>query len=384
MDLRQPDDSKNVFGPLVFEESQYSDLQSDVETQCLFCEDRFNLKLSLPMFLAHIFDVHSVVIEDVQNIDNLHEYVSYWHKKFQKNSLEQIIPSLSLDSTGQKYYLMSSLLKEDKEVRHKLKLDYAIKIQEYERNNKNFSRSCLMCKLEYEGPRPGYFEHLSSQHNLQLGNPQNLVFVDELINKIESKMTALQCIYCERTFPDRHVLKEHMRKKLHKRINPKNEEYDKYYIVNYLEENKTWKTIQKENDRYAVNKESEANADEEYSDWNEKEDLITCLFCKSKETDINVICLHMESDHDFSFVDVTKDLDYYQKVKLINYIRKQMHQNKCLYCDKKFNIILDLQMHLMEENHYKIPDLKIFDQPEFYFPTYENDAFLYLIDDVED
>ena len=44
---------------------------------------------------------------------------------------------------------------------------------------------------------------------------------------------SLICIFCEKKFKDRNVLKEHMRKKLHKRINPNNKEYDKYYIQNY-------------------------------------------------------------------------------------------------------------------------------------------------------
>lgn len=69
------DNSTNVFGPLVFEDNKYECLQQSdaTETKCLLCDDSFNLKLSLPMFLAHIFDVHSIVIEDVQNIDNLNE-----------------------------------------------------------------------------------------------------------------------------------------------------------------------------------------------------------------------------------------------------------------------------------------------------------------------
>ncbi|XP_056648253.1 zinc finger protein 277 isoform X1 [Diorhabda sublineata] len=381
MDFMKSERAKESFGPLVFEENR-CDLLQNVDTRCLLCEDEFNLQISLPMFLAHIFDVHNIVIEDVQNIANLHDYISYWQQKFKNTPIEQIIPSITFDSTNQKYFLMSNLLKEDKELRHNLKLEYALKVQEYERNDKSFIRFCLMCKLCYEGSRQGYLEHLSVQHNLQLGNPQNLVFVDELINTIESKMSNLQCIYCERIFTDRHVLKEHMRKKLHKRINPENEEYDRFYIVNYLEPNKSWKTIQKEDDRYAISR--EVNADEEYSDWNEKEDQIICLFCKAKETDINVICQHMEAEHGFSFTDVTKDLDFFQKVKLINYIRKQIHENRCSYCQLKFETFDDLEKHLTGENHYKIPHLKTFDQPEFYFPTYENDAFLYLIDDVED
>lgn len=102
------------------------------------------------------------------------------------------------------------------------------------------------------GTRHGYLGHLSTQHNLQLGNPQNLVFIEELIEKIDKTLLDLKCIYCEKLFPDRNILKEHMRKKIHKRINPSNIEYDKYYIVNYLEEDKDWQSIQKEDDRLAI------------------------------------------------------------------------------------------------------------------------------------
>jgi hypothetical protein len=38
---------------------------------------------------------------------------------------------------------------------------------------------------------------------------------------------AQACIYCEKTFKTRDVLKEHMRKKGHKKINPKNVAYDR-------------------------------------------------------------------------------------------------------------------------------------------------------------
>lgn len=45
---------------------------------------------------------------------------------------------------------------------------------------------------------------------------------------------SLQCLYCERTFRDRSLLKDHMRKKQHRRINPRNREYDQFYVINYL------------------------------------------------------------------------------------------------------------------------------------------------------
>lgn len=91
------------------------------------------------------------------------------------------------------------------------------------------------------GNRHSYIFHLSEQHNLQLGRPENLVFVDELIEKIAATFEALKCLYCKKTFPDMFTLKEHMRKKIHKRINKRNKSYDKYYVKNYLnlDENET-------------------------------------------------------------------------------------------------------------------------------------------------
>ena len=34
-----------------------------------------------------------------------------------------------------------------------------------------------------------------------------------------------------------------MRKKMHKRINPKNPVYDKFYVINYLELGKNWEAV---------------------------------------------------------------------------------------------------------------------------------------------
>lgn len=45
---------------------------------------------------------------------------------------------------------------------------------------------------------------------------------------------SLQCLYCEKTFRDKSTLRDHMRKKQHRRINPRNREYDQFYIINYL------------------------------------------------------------------------------------------------------------------------------------------------------
>ena len=39
-----------------------------------------------------------------------------------------------------------------------------------------------------------------------------------------------------------------MRKKQHKKINPRNTEYDRFYVINYLEAGQTWQDVMAEED----------------------------------------------------------------------------------------------------------------------------------------
>lgn len=47
-------------------------------------------------------------------------------------------------------------------------------------------------------------------------------------------IVSLQCLYCNGVFKDRSTLREHMRKKQHKKLNPQDKNYDKFYVINYL------------------------------------------------------------------------------------------------------------------------------------------------------
>ena len=87
---------------------------------------------------------------------------------------------------------------------------------------------------------------MNIDHNFNVGQPDNLVFINEFLDKIEAKLEQLVCLYCEKVFKSRDVLKEHMRKKGHKKLNPKNKMWDKYYLVNYLEFGKTWEDVARE------------------------------------------------------------------------------------------------------------------------------------------
>lgn len=72
----------------------------------------------------------------------------------------------------------------------------------------------------------------------------------------------------------------------------------------------------------------------------------------------------MEVTHGFDFASSTKRLDFYQKVKLVNYIRRQVHNKRCIVCDLSLETMEELRDHMNKEDHYKLPDVKIFDQPE--------------------
>ncbi len=91
-------------------------------------------------------------------------------------------------------------------------------------------------------------------HSFNIGRPDSLVYVDEFLALLrvchlfetinmhccllaciitQSLLGGLQCLYCERVFRDRTVLKSHMRKKKHYKISAHNKAFDHFYLVNY-------------------------------------------------------------------------------------------------------------------------------------------------------
>ena len=142
-------------------------------------------------------------------------------------------------------------------------------------------------------------------------------------------------------------MKEHMRKKGHKKINPRNVGYDKYYIVNYLEFGRSWKekdlddAIDEEmpngfisdDDDQGIPKQEHAmfhsfvtdlfflffSGDEnDWSDWRATGSGCgaICLFCPVNYMDVDELLTHMTSIHDFDFNTVrnSKRLNFYQQV----------------------------------------------------------------------
>ncbi|CAG0916661.1 unnamed protein product [Notodromas monacha] len=150
----------------------------------------------------------------------------------------------------------------------------------------------------------------------------------------ERRAKALQDYEEER---DRNVLKEHMRKKMHRKLNPKNKVYDKFYLVNYLELGKNWEDIAAEADE-------EYEEDQDWGDWVSDAPRMSCLFCSVVEPSGEALFSHMKDAHGFDFVSgaEVKRLAFHDKVKLVNYFRR------------------------------------------YYFPTVEDDDLLWVLEDIND
>lgn len=293
-------------------------------------------------------------------------------------------------SKNEEYFLLSDVLPEDKELRLNIrqnKLESLLERQAFEREDKNYSKECLFCRFVSIGTRANYLNHLYEKHNFHIAKPDNLIFVDDLVDLIGSKLDKLQCIFCEGLFKDRTILKEHMRKKGHKRINPSNKEYDKFFLVNYIGDKQTPKQTQKQKTfkkKEDYEHDSNIDSDPEWSDWTEENGpKITCLLCSHTEMEYENILDHMERQHEFSFTKATTGLDFYRKIKIVNYIRRQIHLKLCFSCDTSFNDTMNLEKHLKETGHWVLNRDK-WDQPEYYFPTYEDDLFLCFIHDDDE
>lgn len=325
----------------------------------------------------------------------------YWFNHFfcvLGTNIQEYCTTLLLDqlpdgtpSKNESYYLLSDVLPIDYEIRqtlHAKRLEKVLGRHQFERTDQTFTRGCLYCRDIVTPTRADFLEHLYVKHFLQLGKPQNLVFIDELLDFVERKMNELICLFCEKVFKDRSTLKEHMRKKGHKRINPDNKSYDKYFLVNYRSTNRSPKPEKpsessKESvfETHAVDVDGESDSD--WSDWEGDKQELICLFCSKSDTDFERLKTHLLDEHTFNFNETINQFNFYQKIKIINYIRRQMHTKHCVTCNQKFTTSDDLQTHLKDAQHIGIGDKSSWDQPEFFFSTYEDDGVLCHLEDSQ-
>ena len=112
-------------------------------------------------------------------------------------------PDGKITQHDEKYYLLSEVLPKDAELRDTIKKSCIKKVLEqhqFERTDENYTRECLYCRDVVDPTRHLFVEHLYNKHGLLLGKPENLVFIDELIDVVQGKLETLICLYCEKLF----------------------------------------------------------------------------------------------------------------------------------------------------------------------------------------
>ncbi|KAI8342331.1 hypothetical protein BC941DRAFT_412470 [Chlamydoabsidia padenii] len=276
----------------------------------------------------------------------------------------------------------------DKKIREEIqleKLNEVLKIQQREReSDSKQSRKCLFCKIVCDS-RTLLFKHMFSEHNFNIGLPDNLVNVNEFLDLLETKLTKLQCLYCEKTFTSPAVLRKHMRKKKHFKIASKNRQYDRFYVINYLEPGKNWENF--ENDRYDSDDERK---DESWADWEEEiSEPTMCLFDDQVLPSPKDALLHMKTKHAFDLSSIRKEkgYDFYKTVVLINYIRHQSSLVKCFSCGESVPDLSNLVRHMEIKGCIQafVPeDADFWKDPRYMLPIYDNDPLLTGFDDEDE
>lgn len=301
------------------------------------------------------------------------------------------------------YFLLDDNLPVDREQRvrlHQRRLETVLTRHQLERTDQTYQRPCLFCRDTCQPSRAAVVEHLFRKHFLHLGRPENLVYIDELIDDVRDKLVRLVCLFCAKTFKDRPTLKEHMRKKGHKRINPDDKQYDKFYMVNYTRElpapsaaMAAQETAARQAQAIADAEESRVfqtpdDSDSDWSDWEEAPDgtdgtaPMRCLFCVHTERRYAALTEHMRRAHGVDLDARLSELVFHKRMKLVNYVRHQMNELTCVTCETRFSDADALTEHLSTAGHYGLGDQKQWDQAIYLFPSFEEDPLLFCLDDA--
>ncbi|CAI9765041.1 unnamed protein product [Fraxinus pennsylvanica] len=138
--------------------------------------------------------------------------------------------------------------------------------------------------------------------------------------------------------------------------------------------------------------EEDQNWDDWKTDGEEEEELegskelFFCLFCDSVFSSCSPLFEHCASAHHFDFnaIKKTHNLDFYKCIKLINYVRSQVAENRCWSCGMTCQSKRDLQNHLHELVNFESSMLQS-DDDKYLKPILQDDALLYsFAEDVED
>ncbi|GAB2213591.1 hypothetical protein Droror1_Dr00017901 [Drosera rotundifolia] len=125
-----------------------------------------------------------------------------------------------------------------------------------------------------------------------------------------------------------------------------------------------------------------------WDDWDDEDDEesmeasgFQCLFCESMFDSSDSVFEHCKSDHRFDFGGIRQrfGLDFYGSMKLINYVRSRVHENRCWICAYSCKSRRGLLHHLHEPD-LPIDLLYMWAADKYLQPFMEGDSLLYSFD----
>jgi hypothetical protein len=361
-------------------------------TMCLKCLNFFDLPEEVPKFSDHLLAEHQIVIEELALIVDPKRYIEHWRQRLAKDDIATIFPKIVPDEKNpyhgkcEYYFEMSERIPEDYSCRQRLamrRLEEALACQQREREDISFSMQCIFCRYVARGNRAKLIHHLYMIHHLNLGSPDNLVFVNEYLDYLRDQLTRNECIYCEKVFADRNVLMDHMRKRNHREVNPKNRWLDRFYVINYLEVGKRWLEVLAEDFEDTMPAFQDSDEEEEDLEWHEwQEDntdedqlRVICLFCDDSHDKVQGLLHHLNEAHKFDLIGyIEKEkLDVYGRMKLLNHLRKEIFNTP--------NYRAKVQK---AEGVVEIPARSEWDTEEELVPMFANDHLLWMLESYLD
>jgi len=115
----------------------------------------FRLAYANVRYVEHLLEKHKIVIADIELIVDLKRYIEHWRHRFAQESIEKIFTLTTpaetdpLNGKVDKYYLMSEVVPEDRQIRERLalrRLEEVLQCQQREREDRSFRRQCLFCR----------------------------------------------------------------------------------------------------------------------------------------------------------------------------------------------------------------------------------------------
>ncbi|KAG9394679.1 C2H2 type zinc-finger (2 copies) [Carpediemonas membranifera] len=195
----------------------------------------------------------------------------------------------------------------------------ALDAQEAERTQPLKPSKCVMCTEPLSTDKTAALEHLLDVHGLRCGQPNNLVFVEDMFDLIRGVTMDKVCIYCNGQFQNNQSLRSHLRKKRHARLHPSDSRFDRFYMKNYLTA-----LAPPPETGYRSPEPLPDSSEDEYEEPSLPGPAVPCFICEAAVGSVSALDGHCLSEHG---VDLSRwraavaALGTYDRISFINHLR---------------------------------------------------------------